>query len=201
MSSSEGNMTDPNFRWGRYCFNNPSSPLCADVDSFYEYRIWLAPNALFIALFGLSLVGYLGVYAATRRGLAFTLAMASGVVLEILGYAGRIMSYNNQWDENGFLMQICCLTIAPAFMAAGIYLCLRRIVYAFGPENSRLKPEWYTRLVSSVQPRPSIPTSYRPSPNKKPLTRSALAHSRPYSSSPATSSPSSCRRRAAAWRR
>lgn len=45
-------------------------------------------------------------------------------------------------------MQICCLTIGPAFMAGGIYLCLRRIVYAFGPENSRLKPEWYTRIVS-----------------------------------------------------
>jgi hypothetical protein len=114
------------------------------------------------------------VYAATRRGLAFTLAMASGVVLEILGYAGRIMSYNNQWDENGFLMQICCLTIAPAFMAAGIYLCLRRIVYAFGPENSRLKPEWYTRLVRSAGLRPGTLTRISPTalPTKEPLVSS-----------------------------
>jgi hypothetical protein len=38
------------------------------------------------------------------------------------------------------------LTIAPAFMAAGVYLCLRRVVYAFGKENSRISPETYTRL-------------------------------------------------------
>lgn len=31
-------------------------------------------------------------------------------------------------------------------MAAGIYLCLRRIVYAFGKENSRVAPETYTRF-------------------------------------------------------
>jgi len=58
------------------------------------------------------------------------------------------MSWKNQWEQNGFLIQIVCLTIAPAFMAGGLYLCLRRIVYAFGPENSRIKPESYTRIVS-----------------------------------------------------
>jgi hypothetical protein len=58
------------------------------------------------------------------------------------------LSWQNRWSENGFLVQICCLTIGPAFMAAGVYLCLRRIVSAFGPENSRLPPEYYTRIVS-----------------------------------------------------
>jgi hypothetical protein len=60
---------------------------------------------------------------------------------------GRIQSWQNQWGQTGFLMQIVCLTIAPAFMAGGIYLCLRRVVYAFGPENSRISPEAYTRIV------------------------------------------------------
>jgi hypothetical protein len=31
-----------------------------------------------------------------------------------------------------------------------VYLCLRRIVSAFGPENSRLPPEYYTRIVSQL---------------------------------------------------
>lgn len=43
-------------------------------------------------------------------------------------------------------MQIVCLTIAPAFLAAGIYLCLSRIVLTFGPENSRIKPLSYPRI-------------------------------------------------------
>ncbi len=43
-------------------------------------------------------------------------------------------------------MQIVCLTIAPAFLAAGIYLTLSRIVMVFGPENSRIKPLSYPRI-------------------------------------------------------
>ncbi|KAH8882646.1 RTA1-domain-containing protein [Thozetella sp. PMI_491] len=120
--------------------------MCENVRSFYEYRLSLPANALFLALFILSFLGFVGAYGATRRGLAFTIALLLGVLCEILGYAGRVMSWKNQWQENGFLIQICCLTIGPAFMAAGIYLCLRRIVAAFGPENSRIAPEWYTRL-------------------------------------------------------
>jgi len=110
--------------------------ICSINSSYYYYRVSLA-----------ALIAFLGTYAFTRRGFAFTLAMVSGVALEVVGYVGRILSWKNQWLENGFLMQIVCLTIAPAFMAGGIYLCLRRIVYAFGPENSRIKPESYTRIV------------------------------------------------------
>ncbi|KAH7372151.1 putative sphingoid long-chain base transporter RSB1 [Cadophora sp. MPI-SDFR-AT-0126] len=119
---------------------------CPIDSSYYFYRVSLAANATFIALFAMSLIGFLVTYAVTRRGTAFTFAVSAGVILEVIGYAGRIMSWKNQWEENGFLMQIVCLTIAPAFIAGGIYLCLRRIVYAFGPENSRIAPETYTRF-------------------------------------------------------
>ena len=120
---------------------------CPIDSSYYFYRVSLAANATFIALFAISLIGFLVTYAVTRRATAFTFAVSAGVILEVIGYAGRIMSWKNQWEENGFLMQIVCLTIAPAFIAGGIYLCLRRIVYAFGPENSRIAPETYTRFV------------------------------------------------------
>ena len=133
---------------GQLCYQNPDLDFCADVPSFYMYRIDLAPNAAFTALFSLSLLGFIGVYAATRRGLGFFIAMALGLACEIIGYVSRILAYKNQWSENAFLAQICTLTIGPAFLAAGVYLCLRRIVYVFGPENSRLRPEFYTRIVS-----------------------------------------------------
>ncbi|RQM07441.1 hypothetical protein DH86_00002911 [Scytalidium sp. 3C] len=119
---------------------------CPIDSSYYFYRVSLAANTVFIVLFGISLLGFVSTFALTRRAFAFHVAMISGVILEVLGYAGRIMSWQNQWNENGFLMQIVCLTIAPAFLAAGIYLCLRRIVYAFGPDNSRITPEAYTRI-------------------------------------------------------
>ncbi|ODA83280.1 hypothetical protein RJ55_01792 [Drechmeria coniospora] len=129
-----------------YCFHNPDAAACENVGSFYEYHIDLAANIAFLALFTASLLGYVLTLALTRRGLAFGLAFILGLVLEVLGYAGRVIGSQNPWDENGFLMQICCLTIGPAFMAAAVYLCLRRIVIAFGPENSRIPPEYYTRI-------------------------------------------------------
>ncbi|OIW31238.1 RTA1-domain-containing protein [Coniochaeta ligniaria NRRL 30616] len=119
---------------------------CANVDSYYNYRISLPANAVFLAIFSLSFLAFAAVYGATRKGLGFTVAMLLGVACEIIGYVGRVMSWENQWQENGFLIQIVCLTIGPAFLAAGVYLCLRRIVYAFGPENSRIPPEYYTRI-------------------------------------------------------
>ncbi|KAL3422373.1 RTA1 like protein [Phlyctema vagabunda] len=119
---------------------------CPISSSYYFYRVSLGANATFLALFSISLLAFIITYAVTRRATAFTFAMCAGTVLEVIGYVGRIQSWNNQWEEAGFLMQIVCLTIAPAFMAGGIYLCLRRIVYAFGPENSRISPEAYTRI-------------------------------------------------------
>lgn len=111
-----------------------------------SYRISLAANITFVAIFSLSALLYIGTYAVTRRGRSFFVAMILGVLCEILGYAGRIMAWKNQWIDKGFLMQICCLTIGPAFLAAGIYLSLRKIVYAFGADNSRIRPEMYTRI-------------------------------------------------------
>ncbi|KAF3012761.1 hypothetical protein E8E14_002331 [Neopestalotiopsis sp. 37M] len=121
--------------------------ICNYDDSFYGYRLWIVPNALFLGLFSLSFLGFAGVFILTRfRNVGFSVAMLLGVLGEILGYVGRVLSWEDQWSQNGFLIQICCLTIAPAFLAAGIYFCLRNIVVAFGAQNSRIKPTWYPRI-------------------------------------------------------
>ncbi|KAK0717127.1 RTA1 like protein-domain-containing protein [Lasiosphaeria miniovina] len=132
--------------WGEFCASDPTNLICVNVDSNYEYKPSLAANSLFAALLGLSMLGFIVTYAVTRRGTAFTVAFVLGTLTEVIGYAGRIISHGNVWDQNGFLIQIICLTIAPAFLAAGIYLCLRRIVYVFGAENSRISPAMYTRF-------------------------------------------------------
>ncbi|KAF4636340.1 hypothetical protein G7Y89_g1768 [Cudoniella acicularis] len=94
---------------------------CPIDTSFYYYRISLAANAAFIALFSISLIGFLVTYAFTRRATAFTFAMTCGVILEVIGYAGRIQSWQNQWKEDGFLMQIFipCDLLSLLLQAAG----------------------------------------------------------------------------------
>lgn len=119
---------------------------CPLNQSYYAYRPSLSTNSAFLALFSLSLCGFILQAALSRRFIGFTVAMVSGCSLEVLGYIGRIMSWHNPFNQTGFLMQIVCLTIAPAFLAAGIYLTLSRIVTTFGPENSHIKPLSYPRI-------------------------------------------------------
>ncbi|MCJ1474047.1 hypothetical protein MMC13_002705 [Lambiella insularis] len=119
---------------------------CPLSDSYYAYRPSLPANAVFLALFSFSLVCFTLQAVLSRRFVGFTIALVAGCILEVVGYAGRVISYKNPFDQNGFLIQICCLTIAPAFMAAGLYLCLSRIVNTFGRENSRIAPLSYPRI-------------------------------------------------------
>jgi hypothetical protein len=149
LEADFGNQTWVDENAQEWCYENPDAKICEDVPTNYDYSMSLSANVTFLVIFALSLFGFLGVYIYTRRATAFTVALVLGLLCEVLGYGGRIMGWINPWDENGFLMQICCLTIGPAFMAAGVYLCLRRIVAVFGPENSRIPPAYYTRIVSS----------------------------------------------------
>lgn len=54
------------------------------------------------------------------------------------------MLHSNAWSSNGFEIQICCLIIAPAFIAAGVYLTLKHITLEIGANFSRIRPKFYT---------------------------------------------------------
>ncbi|KAI9828207.1 MAG: hypothetical protein M1819_004600 [Sarea resinae] len=119
---------------------------CPIQDSFYNYLPSAPANGLYLGIFSLSLCLYLLQGLLSKRWLGFTISMVAGCICEILGYIGRLMSHHNPFSQNGFLMQIVCLTIAPAFMAASIYLTLSRIIRVFGPGNSRLSPSLYPKI-------------------------------------------------------
>jgi len=111
--------------------------------TFYGYRPNLAVNDALLAMFGLSLVAHAVQACIWRGNWSFAIAMILGCLTEIIGYAGRLMLYVNPFNKNGFILQLCALTMAPAFFCAGIYICLSRIVQAFGPQHSRISPKQY----------------------------------------------------------
>ncbi|KAK4506209.1 hypothetical protein PRZ48_004174 [Zasmidium cellare] len=119
---------------------------CPVATSFYSYRINLAANLAFLILFSLLTLSYLAIWLLIRRGHTYATVMILGTISEIIGYAGRVWSYYDQWNETPYLIQIICLTIAPAFYSAGVYLCLAGIVRVFGEGNSRVRPLWYTYI-------------------------------------------------------
>lgn len=49
-------------------------------------------------------------------------------------------------SSNRVIRYLVCLTIAPAFLSAAVYLCFSRIVIVYGGRISRFRPKTYTYL-------------------------------------------------------
>ncbi|KAF2144367.1 uncharacterized protein K452DRAFT_222702 [Aplosporella prunicola CBS 121167] len=114
----------------------------------YTYVPSLAGNAVFAALFGLILLAQLG-FGVRYKTWGFLVGMVGGVVLEIVGYVGRIQLHFNPFPFDPFLQQLICLTIGPAFLTAAIYVCLGRLIVAHSQAVSRLQPRTYTYIFVS----------------------------------------------------
>ncbi|KAL3959860.1 hypothetical protein ACCO45_004977 [Purpureocillium lilacinum] len=109
------------------------------------YRPSLAGNVLFAAIFGVFLAAhiFLGLRYKTR---GFMIAMVCGLILEIVGYVGRILMRSHMFDFNYFIIYLVCLTIGPAFFSAAIYLTLSAIIVIYVPERARFRPQTYTYI-------------------------------------------------------
>ncbi|ESZ94222.1 hypothetical protein SBOR_5397 [Sclerotinia borealis F-4128] len=111
--------------------------------SSFEYLPTVAGNSIFAVLFGIFFISQIGLGIKFKTW-GYMVAMIFGLLLEIIGYVARILLHYAPFDKNNFLMYLICLTIAPAFLTAAIYLCLSRIVILYGQEISRFKPGTYT---------------------------------------------------------
>lgn len=67
--------------------------------------------------------------------------MLGGLLLEIVGYVGRVQMHFNPFLANPFLIYIICLTIGPVFFSAALYIILSRIIVHYGPQHSRFSPK------------------------------------------------------------
>lgn len=84
----------------RACRDACTIELCPLKLSFWAgYIPSLPANSLFAALFGLTLILFLVQAVWSRKFIAFSVAMISGSVLELLGYIGRIMAHSKPFDE------------------------------------------------------------------------------------------------------
>ena len=73
--------------------------------SVYQYRPDLGANIFFAVIF--SILGLFHAYLGYRwKCWGFMAGMLLGSVSEIIGYAGRIMLYNNPFSFRAFMLQI-----------------------------------------------------------------------------------------------
>ncbi|KAL2132392.1 hypothetical protein VTI74DRAFT_3869 [Chaetomium olivicolor] len=108
--------------------------------SILQYRPSQAASGTFIAVFGLSMIVH--AYQGVRtRSWGFMASMLCGCSLEIAGYAGRLVIYDNPFHFGGFLTQIVCITVAPVFFCSAIYVLLSQVINHVDRSLSRFKPE------------------------------------------------------------
>lgn len=138
-----------------FCKLHPDHQFCQT--GLYGHFLDRSADLAFLTLFSVVLVGHTVAWITMVRRRShvtngFFFAMCLGLVCEIMGYAARLWSASDQFAFSPFFMQVCCLTMGPAFMAAALYLCMRRIVLCFPQVKSFIPARCYTRIVSYLLP-------------------------------------------------
>lgn len=104
---------------------NCTLELCPLEWSVYQYRPGLATNIVFLIMYAIAML--IHIYLGIRwKQMGFMIFMILGCLVEIIGYVGRIVMYDNPFDFNGFIIQIVCITTGPVFYTAAIYITLAK---------------------------------------------------------------------------
>lgn len=75
---------------------------CPASESMLGYRANLAGNALFAALFAIMLLAQFG-FGIRHKTWSYLVAMGFGLVLEVVGYAGRLLLYKDPFNFDYFI--------------------------------------------------------------------------------------------------
>lgn len=78
---------------------------CSLLQAHYDYLPSLAGNALYLAIFAILLTAHLFL-GYKIRAWGFMVGMFAGIVLEIVGYVGRIQMHSNPFIDQGFITQV-----------------------------------------------------------------------------------------------
>ncbi|KAL6232829.1 hypothetical protein BDW75DRAFT_246897 [Aspergillus navahoensis] len=108
--------------------------------TFYYYTPSAAAGGIFAGLFGVCTILHL--YQLLRTRTWFMIPFAIGGALEAVGYVGRVVSSTEAPDftKGPYVMQSALILIAPAFLAASIYMTLGRIIAMLDAERCSIIP-------------------------------------------------------------
>ncbi|KAH7323645.1 RTA1 like protein-domain-containing protein [Rhexocercosporidium sp. MPI-PUGE-AT-0058] len=123
--------------------NQCTPELCSLHYASLRYIPNLGANATFVGIFTIFLTAQIILWLSFRTH-SYTFSIICGLILEIIGYAFRIVMRKHMFSEGPFLIQIICITIAPVFFTAALYLTFSRVIAHHGIHNSRLSPKTYT---------------------------------------------------------
>ncbi|KAM0200462.1 hypothetical protein ACHAQI_011661 [Fusarium lateritium] len=112
---------------------------------FFEYLPNKPAAISFVALFGMTTLAHL-VFIFIYRAWFF-ISFFLGGVCEIFGYFGRAQAHDDPDEAGPFILQNVLLLAGTPFLAATIYMSLRRVATALDSQHlSFLSLRWMTKL-------------------------------------------------------
>ncbi|PYH48661.1 RTA1 domain-containing protein [Aspergillus saccharolyticus JOP 1030-1] len=115
--------------------------------TFYYYAPSSAAAGIFVVLFGLSTLLHL--YQLARTHSWSMIPFVIGGILETIGYVGRLLSAQQSPDftQGPYIIQSALILIAPAFLAASIYMTLGRIIrMVHAEQHAVIRLSWMTKI-------------------------------------------------------
>lgn len=112
---------------------------CPVDGGFYSYDPSVAANAVLLAAFCLVLpvVLFTGVRYRTP---IFSAVLTTGVLLEILGFVGRVLMKDGRDNQTYFTLSLLGTLLGPAFISLSVFLVLPHTLTVYGESLSPLRP-------------------------------------------------------------
>ncbi|KAI2624867.1 RTA1-domain-containing protein [Hypoxylon sp. NC1633] len=112
---------------------------------FLIYRPSLPGNALFLAAFAVLIPLTLGLGIKYNSSI-FSTTVATALALEVVGYIGRVLLYNNPTDRTDFILFLIGTIIGPTLICGAVFRVLPRIIAVYGEEFRSWRSVWYQYL-------------------------------------------------------
>jgi hypothetical protein len=141
-------------------------PALDDPNAWVPYRYQPSLVGAYIFTIAFALTTFLHIFQLVKKRTWYFIPLAVGALctstllplmitnntdtyhtVETVGYVNRIMSHNNIWSLNPFIVQSLFILVAPALLAASIYIILGRIILLVdGERYSLVRQKWLTKI-------------------------------------------------------
>lgn len=126
--------------------NSTANLIALDMEeNNYHYNLKHAPNIIYFIIFTLVFI-YNALMIYKSRYHWYNVTYFCGYGLEFCGWLGRLLSFHDTANSNFYILQFVSLTLAPAFIMAGVYFLFAQLVVIHGRQYSVLKPLWYSYM-------------------------------------------------------
>ncbi|KAL2759076.1 hypothetical protein ACRALDRAFT_1080642 [Sodiomyces alcalophilus JCM 7366] len=114
---------------------------CPVSGGFFAYRPSQPGNAVLLGMFAL-LVPITVVFGHRFKTPLFASVLTTGLVLEVLGFVGRILLFRNVADKSYFALSLLGTVLGPTFIAVSLFLVLPHAVSLYGPRATSIRPKY-----------------------------------------------------------